>query len=161
MSCDTNNNSVRKLLITDGLVIPKTGNYNFSIVLKKNCILEDVLNLLKKEKLKPSDIVLVSVGSFNVTAKECGWDEKLIIGKFDLLEDAVNQFKCCLCELRDYAKEQSIKIAFCGLIPIPMEQNHDNAPDNKKELVDLVSKLFVSCSLEISKKNNNTGGQKK
>ena len=60
------------------------------MIKKKNCVLKDVLPLIRQEKLNANDTVLVSVGSFNITAKECGWDEKLIIGKKDLLENAVS-----------------------------------------------------------------------
>ena len=153
---DSNKDSVvqRRILITDGLIIPKKGDYLFSIILKKECILEDVVPLLKKEKLKANDKVLVSVGSYDITAKQCGWDYNLIKTKEGLVEDAVGEFNQNLKCIKEYAIEHGLNVAICGLIPLPNEQCYDLASDNKKELTYLLSSLFEKCSKEVKNTND-------
>ena len=145
----------RRLLITDGIAIPKSGDYSFSIVMKKECIIEDVTSLLQSEKLECNDIVLVNVGSYNISAKHCGWDHKLIIGKdaCELIEDIVNQFKNHLEAIVKHAAKRQFKVIFCGLVPLPDEQDYSSAPKERKKLADMLSRLFVRCNQEIGKVN--------
>lgn len=145
----------RKLLVTDGIAIPNGGDYSFSIVLKKECVIEDVINLLKCEKLKANDIVLVNVGSYNISASQCGWDHELIKGKnaSELIEDIALQFKNSIDTIVKHATERDLKVVFCGLLPLPIEQDYDKVPKEKRQLADMLSRLFVKCDKIIVDQN--------
>ena len=79
--------NITKILISDGLLIKKDVPY-VKHVLKPGCLIEEVHNLVLAENPGRNTIFLISVGSLNVTAKECGWDYSIIKNKSNLLEDA-------------------------------------------------------------------------
>lgn len=148
--------SVTKTLISDGLLVEEDVP-NVKHICKPNCMIEDVKDIINSKSPNNRDVFLVSVGSLNVTAKGCGWDHVIIKGKDDLLGDACRAFRKCLNELNHMRKKKRCVIRIVGLLPLPYEQNFDKAAPEKKELCEMLSKLFCFCNNEI-RRFNGAGG---
>ena len=146
----------RKTLITDGLLVAEDVQ-NLKHICKPNCMIEDVKDIVNCESPNSRDVFFVSVGSLNVTAKGCGWDHVITRGTDDLLEDACSAFRKCLNDLNSIRKKKRCVIRLVGLLPFPDEQNLDQACPERKELCEMLSKLFCFCNSEI-KRFNGAGG---
>lgn len=153
------------ILISDGLLIKKDidGLLKKKVaeevkhVIKRECLIEDVPYLVNEEKPSKQKVFLISAGSLNATAKGCGWDHSIIKNKSNLVEDAFMEFKKCLLELDNIRRKKRCIIRMVGLLPLPKEQDIDDAPEEEKELSEMLSRLFVHINNEIKRFNGGGG----
>ena len=66
-------------------------------------------------------------------------------------------FKKCLMELDNIRRKKRCIIRMVGLLSLPKEQDIDEAPEEQKELREMLSRLFVDINTEIKRFNGGGG----
>ena len=150
------------LIITDGLL----GNFdnnpsNIKVISKEGLKLESVSDVLKGHTvtIMKNSIVVVSVGSWNVTGSYQGWEfvQKPSVEKAaELIAKAAEEFKKSLISLRSVEKSKKCKIFIASLIPLADEQNCDEVSKENCYRVSFLSSLFVEVT-KLIEDFNNTG----
>lgn len=140
----------RTVLITDGLIGVKDDPL-VQITLAKRALIKDVVDIIKSEvknKVSENFTFFVSVGSYNVTAKGCGWHLNYKNKESRMVTAMATRFQRELDSLKALSNELKCKIILFDLIPLP-EQDFDNVPPTKQKLASALSELFVGINNQI------------
>ena len=142
--------SEKVYIITDGLVGKSAAVNKCEFLEKEGIKLEHVKGLIKdilgNNTYSKSPAFIVSVGSWNFTASYLGWDvsDKFTVEESaEKIKGALNDFKGILKSLKSFSKSRQCKVILASLIPLPKEQNCDDAKGKRGFLVDMISRCFI------------------
>lgn len=143
------------LLVSDELIGTHCPNSEIKYICSKGMLLDEAYSIIKRE-LKGSEKgpILVSVGSYHVTAYYNDWNPGSIDGvEVECTKRALKDFERGLHRFKKLSRRFDVKISMCSLIPLPWEQDCDNTPDRKAIVTHCLSKLFVKANEYIDEFN--------
>lgn len=138
------------IVISDGLIGSPAPVGNTTFVVKEGIKLEGVCNvismLVKDESVTSESVIIISVGSWNITASYHGLEENCrftAAASEVFLHKAVRDLKRTLKCIKSLCEAHNLSVIITSLIPLPDEQDCDASDANS--MTELMSKLFVAA----------------